>query len=153
MILYDGGEGVPRDLQNHGAYWHTDIVHDNCFTIAVSTYYSMYYWRQCHIQLLLSYSCLFIFNLHLIYLFLQILYRGGGGVLGVFPCNVLVSFLFPVHCSHSKLFHVHCSGSIPRSPFSVIIIPCSPFSDSSYSSFSSFAVINKIGLCASDKHE
>ena len=72
---------------------------------------------------------------------------------GVFPCNVLASFLFSVHCSHCKLFPVHCSGSIPRSPFSVIIIPCSPFSVSSYSSFSSIAMINKIGIYAADKHE
>ena len=77
----------------------------------------------------------------------------GGGGKGYSRATCLPPAYFSVHCSHCKLFPVHCSGSIPRSPFSVIIIPCSPFSDSSYSSFSSFAMMNKIGIYAADKHE
>ena len=69
---------------------------------------------------------------------------GGRGGNGYSRATFLTLSYFPFTVLIAKLIPVHCSGSIPRSPFSVIIIPWSPFSDSSYSSFSSFALIKSV---------
>ena len=43
---------------------------------------------------------------------------------GVFPLNVLASFLFSVHCSPGKLFYVHCYStfSVLRNNYSVFTV-------------------------------